>query len=122
MIPHYLAIGVTKYEFFHSTLIGLRDYDEAYRLRRKLEDEKAFFMGVYAYKAVSTALENAFRKKGTKPSPYFEEPILVSARKREEERKHLENLTEEEKRKYTDDLFAMLGNMQANFERTHGGE
>jgi hypothetical protein len=87
-----------------------------------LEDEKAFFMGVYAYKAVSTALENAFRKKGTKPIPYLEEPILVSARKREEERKHLENLTEEEKRKYTDDLFAMLGNMQANFERTHGGE
>ena len=99
-------------------MASLSDYDDAYRLRRKIEDERDYFLGVYFYDAVQVALGNAFRKKGSKPLEYRDKPILQAY----EEKQRLLNPTEEEKKQHIDNLFAMLGQMQANFERTHGGE
>ena len=113
-----MAIGVSRDEFYHSTMSELRDFDEAYKLRRKIEDERDYFCGIYVYEAVQTVISNSFRDHKRHPKPvmtYRDKPILVEL----EEKKHLENLTEEEKKAYTDDLFAMLGQMQSAFERTH---
>lgn len=106
---------MTKYEFYHSTLNDLLDYDEAYQLRRKIDDEQAYFQGIYFYEAVSVALGNAFRKKGAKPIPYRDKSILNEIEEKNRP------LTEEEIKTQTDNLFAMLGSMQANFEASKGG-
>lgn len=113
-----MAIGVSKKDFYHSTLAGLLDYDEAYKVRRKIEDEQAYFQGIYNYEAVAIAIGNAFRSKGAKALNYRDKPILQQI----EDQERLLNPTEEEKQVYTDNLFAMLGQLQSNFEKTHGGE
>jgi len=110
-----MTIGVSREEFYHSTLVELRDYDEVYHKRRLIEDEKALFLGIYTFEAVSTALSNAFRGKGKKPYEYRKKSILA------EYEENNRPLTEEEIKEQTDNLFAMLGNMQAKFEASKGG-
>ena len=75
-----MAIGVTRSEIMHTTLVELRVYDEAHKLRTQLQDEMLYLSGIYTYEAVSTALSNAFRKKGSKPIPYREHPIMEERR------------------------------------------
>lgn len=110
-----MTIGVSREEFYHSTLVELRDYDEVYKNRRRIEDEKALFDGIYTFEAVSTALSNAFRGKGKKPISYRTTSLLAEVEERNRP------LTEEEIQKQTEDLFAMLGGMQARFEASKGG-
>lgn len=110
-----MAIGLSKEEFYHSTINDLLDYDEAYRLRRKIEDEQALYLGRYFYEAVSTALANAFSKKGSKPIQYRSKGMI------QEMEESNRPLTEEEKIEQTNNLFAMLGEMQARFEASKGG-
>lgn len=54
---------------------------EAYRkandLNRQRVSFEAWLQGVYIFEAVSTAIGNAFRKKGTPPHSYREEPIRL---------------------------------------------
>lgn len=109
-----MTIGVSRYEFYHSTLVELQDYDKIYENRRKIEDEKALFNGIYTFEAVSVALKNAFRGKGKEPIPYRNKSIL-----QEYEEQH-RPLTEEEKQRQIDNLFAMLGGMQKEFEKRGG--
>jgi len=110
-----MTIGVSREEFYHSTLVELRDWDKVYKNRRMIEDEKALFDGQYTYEAVSTALSNAFRKKNTKPTPYRSKSILAEIEEKNRP------LTEEEKNKQIDNLFAMLAGMQERFEKSKGG-
>lgn len=64
---------------------------------------------------MSTALSNAFKKKGSKPIQYRTKGILSEIEERNRP------LTEEEKIEQTNNLFAMLGEMQARFEASKGG-
>lgn len=91
------------------------DYDEAYKIKRRIEDEKALFLGHYFYEAVSTAIANVLSKKGSKPIQYRTIGLI------EEMEERNRPLTEEEIKTQTDNLFAMLGSMQANFEASKGG-
>lgn len=113
-----MSIGVSRETFFRSTLANLEDYDDAYRLRRKIDDERDYYLGVYIYEALRVVIGNVFRSKGAKPEAYRDKPFIQEM----EEQERLLNPTEEEKQQHIDNLFAMLGQMQANFERTHGGE
>lgn len=110
-----MTIGVSREEFYHSTLVELRDWDKIYKNRRMIEDEKALLSGIYTYEAVSTALSNAFRKSGTKPVPYRHKSILA------EIEENNRPLTEEEKNKQINNLFAMLNGMQERFEKSKSG-
>lgn len=107
-----MTIGVSREEFYHSTLVELRDWDKVYKNRRMIEDEKALFDGQYTYEAVSIALSNAFRKKNTKPTPYRSKSILAEI----EEKVHEQNLTEEEKAERAKAIFAQLNVLKTNFE------
>ena len=92
-MPHYLSIGVSKQDILHDTINGLRVYDEAYKLKREMQDEMLYLSGIYTYEAVSVALSNAFRGKGKKPIEYRDKPILQSMKPVTEEdykRKRLE--------------------------------
>lgn len=52
-------------------------YRKAYVERRKAENTRDWLMGMYNYNAVSIALANAFRKKGTQAEKYLEEPFKL---------------------------------------------
>lgn len=80
-----MAIGVSKNEIYHSTVVSLRDYDEAYKIRRKLEDQRDYMMHIYFYDAVSVALGNAFRKKGSKPYELRKQPFYADINKSAED-------------------------------------
>ena len=45
--------------------------------RRKEENIRDWLQGAYVYNAVSTALANAFRKKGAQAVDYIEEPFQI---------------------------------------------
>jgi hypothetical protein len=106
---------MSKEEFYHSTINDLLDYNEAYRLKRKMEDEKALYLGHYFYEAVSVAISNAFSKKGSKPIQYRTKGIIQEIEDRNRP------LTEVEKIEQTNNLFAMLDGMQARFEASKSG-
>ena len=44
-----------------------------------------YLSGIYTYEAVSVALANGFRKKGSKPIEYRDKPILEQSRELTEE-------------------------------------
>lgn len=109
-----MTIGVSREEFYHSTLVELRDYDLIFKERRKLEDERDYMCGIYTYQAVQTALANAFRGKGAKPIEYRDKSIMAEI----EEQRRLLNPTEEDKKKQLDQLREMLFGMQKRFEES----
>lgn len=110
-----MTIGVSREEFYHSTLVELRDYDAAYKKRRELEDERDWMCGMYTYQAVMTALANAFKGKNEMPVEYRKKSIMAEI----EEQRRLLNPTEEDKKKQLDQLREMLFGMQKRFEESH---
>ena len=114
VIPNVIAMGIGYEEFWKLTPRKLNVIIEGYKIKRKVEDEKQWFLGGYMFEAVSIALGNAFRKKNQKANTYFElqdKPFLSKAQ---------EELTEEEKQKQFDAFMASLHVMQTNFNLSHG--
>lgn len=64
---------MTTEQFWHEEPKLLEVYQKAYY--NKLHEE-AHLYGYYGYVAVSTALSNAFRKKGTKEAKYIDKPDI----------------------------------------------
>lgn len=112
-----MTIGVSREEFYHSTLVELRDYDEIFHKRRLLEDERDYMCGIYTFQAVSTAIANALRDKGEKPHEYRDKSLMAEI----EEQRRLMNPTEEEKKKQLDLLRKQLFGMQERFEKNRNG-
>lgn len=104
-----MAIGVTKNEIMHSTIVGLRVYDKAYQLKREMQDEMLYLSGIYTYEAVSVALANGFRKHGSKAIEYRKEPIL----------QQIKPPTEEMMRKKRKEFVAKMKTLMENFNATH---
>lgn len=94
----------------HSTLRELHYFDEGYKIKRMMDDEKAYLDGYYTYEAVAIAVGNAFRGKGQKPMEYRKKPILQEI----EENNHV--LTEEEIQKQRDLFVESLKTMKTNFD------
>lgn len=111
-----MAMGVSKDEVMHSTLISIRIYDKAYKIRRKMIDEQQYFQAIYIYEALNTVLGNVLRKKGSKPKSYRSMTLFEEMEKNE----HEKHLSEEEKAERIDALFSMLGGMQERFEKSGG--
>lgn len=53
-------------------------YREIATNRRKEKNEYLWIQGMYIYEAFSTVMYNAFRKKGTRPVRYVEEPYRIT--------------------------------------------
>lgn len=114
MIPNVMAMGVSYDDFWKLTPRKLNVIIEGYKLKRKVEDEKQWYLGGYIFEAVSVAMGNAFRKKNQKVQSYFElrdKPFFY---------RNNEELSEEEKQQYIDTFMAGLHTMQSNFNRSHG--
>ena len=69
--------GMTYNEFWHGDPWLAASYRKAYVERRKAENTRDWLQGAYFYNAITTALGNAFRKKGAQPLNYLEEPFTI---------------------------------------------
>lgn len=112
LLPQCLATGLTEDRFWQSYPREIEPYFEALKIRRKMEDEAQYMQYIYYSNAVEVALGNAFRKKGSKPYEHIQEPLMAKYEKEHHE------LTETEKKSSVELLFASLGKMQENFERS----
>ena len=109
-----MAIGVPLKEIYHSTLVDLHLYDDAYKIKEEINDTNNWMMGMYVYEAISVVVSNAFASKGAQHKKYRDKPILA-------EYKDINKpLTEEEKQAQIDLLFSNLELMKTNFENSHG--
>ena len=114
-MPQLLALGISYDEFWTLNPRKINVILEGYKLRRKIDDERAWLLGGYVFQAVSVSLGNAFRKKNQKAQSYFEiveKPFLSEIEQKE--------MSDAEKQKRLDALMASLHIMQSNFEIKHG--
>lgn len=87
---------MTDYEFWHKDPNLIVAFHKEY-YRRLHEESHA--QGFYGFVAVSTALSNAFRKKGEKSHDYMQKPI--GPFKGEEIKRNLPKLREKSKSKFS---------------------
>lgn len=76
-LPEALAIGIDYNLFWKLNPSKLEPFLKARNLKLKLKNEELWLQGLYFYNAISVALVNGFRKKGTKAQNYLEEPIKI---------------------------------------------
>ena len=63
-----------------------RYYRKAYKIKQDEMNHNAWLKGLYTYDAISTALHNALRGKGTKAKKYAEKPYEFQREKTEAEK------------------------------------
>lgn len=100
-----IFLGVSKQEVMESTPRELWPYEDAFKLRRKHEDEVSYVMGIYTYNAVAIAVGNAFRGKGQRATEYMKHPLMSGI-----------DESEEEIQKKRELFVAQLMAMKANFD------
>ena len=108
-----MAMGVTYEEFWTLNPRKIKVITESYKLKRQIDDEKAWLLGGYVFDAISIAVGNVLKKKGQKSKEYFElvkKPITKRILAERDEN----NLTEDEKKAKTELLFKNLEIMAAN--------
>lgn len=84
-------------------------------MRLKKQDEQAWMQGMYFYNALSVSLAHFCGKKNAR---YIDHALLSQAFKEED----YQNLSEEKKEDYVNQLFTNLMVMQANFNNSHKKE
>lgn len=72
-----MAIGVPYDLFWHLTPKKLESFEKAYKLKREIEDENNWYLGLYFYRAsyasVRNAILNIMGKQGD--TDYLDKPI-----------------------------------------------
>lgn len=81
-------------------------------MKMKQKDEEAWAQGMYFYSAVSAALA---KFAGNKRAEYIKSPVSSQKNTITNE----ENMTDNQKEKYVEQLFTNLMIMQSNFNNSH---
>lgn len=81
-----MAIGMSYDDFWNGDVCMVRAYRKADELRQRRENQAAWLQGMYIYGALCDVapIFHAFAKKGTKPTPYTDEPYPITAAEIEE--------------------------------------
>lgn len=77
MFPYYLAIGMTYEQYWEGDSKLVIAYREAYKLRRKTENENAWLQGLYFYDAFAVVMSKVFSKHGAKQTEYLQRPLDI---------------------------------------------
>lgn len=114
-------MGMSCGEFWDGDVALAKFYREAYRLRLRQENQRLWLQGAYIYEAIldSAPILHPFAKKGTKATPYREQPYALF----EERRTARKELTKEQKS--DNRAKAMMEIFMVNFNRRFekkGGE
>ena len=114
-LPNALTIGVPYEVFWHLNPTKLKPFQTAFENKRKLRDEENWLIwGTYGMSALSVVLASAFSKNSQ--AKYVEKPMYQQVRENTGE------LTEEEKKRQTEQIFAQLQIMATNYNLNHKGD
>lgn len=95
----------------------LEPFTEAYKFKRNMKDEEMWLMGAYVMSAVTVAVERNLAGRKAK-SRYIEKPLSQGTK----ESVINDNMTEDEKREVTQQLFYRLQILQSNYELNNKGK
>ena len=92
LFPYYLSIGMTEEQYWDRDCRLVIFYRKAEELRMNKKNQELWLQGAYVYEAIAriSPILHAFAKKGTKPSPYIEEPFSITDRQAEIKREEKE--------------------------------
>lgn len=68
-------MGVPYETFWHLNPVKLQLFIKAYQLKRKMQDEQMWYMGMYVQNAVSVSVEHCLAGEKAK-SKYLEKPMM----------------------------------------------
>lgn len=105
---------MTSEDYWHGDPTLPEAYRRMHMLKQDEANQKAWWQGYYNYVAVSTALQNGFRKKGAKAQPYLKEPLPIR------EKTELEK--EQEAIKTRENLVSFLNKMKSDYDRKKSEE
>lgn len=90
MFPYYISIGMTDEQYWERDPYLIQTYRKAHELRIEQRNQEMYVQGLYNYDAFRAVIE-AFSwglggRKGSRPAPYREHPISLTAHEKEAER------------------------------------
>lgn len=116
-MPKALSVGVPWELFWHLNPKKLQAFNEAHKLQIEEIDAMVHsWVGAYGISAITTSIAKCFSKNSK--AEYIEKPIMADLTT-EETKVRNAPLTEEEKRKQTEQLFMRLKIMGSNHKRNH---
>lgn len=101
---------MTPEQYWDGDPILTKYYRQADEIRQKRKNQELWLQGMYIYEALCdvSPLLHAFAKKGTKPSPYPDQPYSLTTKELEEEKKLREKRDREKARRYMEAQMAKL--------------
>lgn len=108
-----MAIGMPYKLYWTASPHLVIDFRKAHRFKTQQRNEELWLQGLYFYDALSVALSNAFGKKGSKRQKYYEKPIDILPKTKEEKVEE----AEEAKAK----VIAQLNAWKAAWDKKHKG-
>lgn len=73
-----MAIGMSYNEYWYGESVLTKYYYKAHMHRIDQRNQEMWVQGLYFASAIESTVGNMFKKKGTKPIKYIEEPIRVT--------------------------------------------
>ena len=117
LCPIYMSYGMSYNDFWFGSPYMVKFYKEAHDIVVKKQDENNWMMGVYVYEALCdvSPILHAFSKRGTKPLPYRDKPMMYDGDhvKTEEEK---EREMEAERLKFTIQMNNWFRSTKKQFE------
>ena len=95
LCPYYMMYGMSYEDYWFGDPWQMKAYKNAYDLRNRQKNTMLWLEGAYFNNAVSVALANAFRKKGSPPVKYLEKPLDVFPKTEMEEQAEMERKQKE---------------------------
>ena len=105
----YVALGLTKNEVMSACPVEVEYVFEAQKIRKRLDDQSNWELGMYIESAVSTAVEHNLAGRKAR-SEYVDEPFTIKLEKERKQREGMEANKE---------LVARLMTWQTNWELEH---
>jgi hypothetical protein len=117
LFPYYLSIGMTEEQYWDRDYDLVKHYRKAEELRANKRNQEMWLQGAYVYEAMLrvSPILHAFAKKGSKPSPYLEEPYAITEKQAETKR-------ESEDKKNFDKSKAILEGFMAQHNKKFEGK
>lgn len=111
-----MALGITWEQFWEMNPRIVNAHIEGHKLFIQEQNALYHLEGVYTKCALDATVGNMFKKKGAKAIEYPAKPFDFNDDSSESSPEGTNGMSEEEKKRKTQMLFASLRIMQANFE------
>lgn len=112
LFPYYLSIGMTYEQYWEQDCDLVKYYRRSAQIKQDLKNQDAWLQGAYFYEALIDVapILRAFAKKGTKPTPYANQPYELFSRNDETRKKQVVEKRQDEKAKAFMQAFMMSNN------------